>query len=117
MKSLKKFALLGLVAPLLFSLLSFTNAAVEGKEIIIIKIYERGADEPRIVISTKEKSTRINLEKYKTYAMIEPTEEKNMVTIINTLEQHYKEGYKIESTHSIYRENGGEIVTTYILTK
>lgn len=109
MKQLKKFALLGLVAPLLFLLLSFTNA-VAGNEIVTIRIYGIGFSDPRIVISSKEKSTEIKLEKFKDNA----SNNKNMELLSNTLEQHYKVGFKIESSNAVFI-NGTGMITTYIL--
>ncbi|MFC5270983.1 hypothetical protein [Adhaeribacter terreus] len=110
MKALKKFALLGLVAPLLFSLLSFTN--VGGGEIVTIRMYGLGFSDPRIVVSSKEKSTEIQLERFKNNA----AENKNMELLSRTLEQHYKEGYKIE-TSDVAFINGTGLISTYILTK
>src|SRR6478609_7891909 len=100
MKLLKKSILLSLVAPLLFSLLSFTSA-VAGNDIVIIRTYEFGGADPKIIISAKEKSSEVPLEKAKNNAAIDATNQKNMNTVAATLEQFYKEGYKIESTNSV----------------
>ena len=127
MKALKKFALLGLVAPLVFALLSFN--AIAGNDIVIIRTYEFGGVDTKIVISAKEKSSEVALEKAKNNAAIDATNQRNMNTIAATLEQFYKEGYKIESTNSVAAvasyflgANGGMVpgptlITTYILTK
>lgn len=111
MKLLKKFGLLFLVLPLLFSLVSFTNAIADN-EIITIRVYDIGFSDPRIVISSKEKSTEIPLEKFKNKA----SENKNMEILARTLEQHYKEGYKLETSDAVFI-NGNGLITTYILTK
>lgn len=128
MKLVNKSIILSLVAPLLFSLLSFTNA-IAGNDIVIIRTYEFGGADPKIIISAKEKSSEVALEKAKNNAAIDATNQRNLNSIATTLEQFYKEGYKIESTNAVaavsayfLNANGGMIpgptlVTTYILTK
>lgn len=112
MKLLKKTILLSLVAPLLFSLLSFTNV-VSDKEVLILRVYECSLGcEPRIIISDGEKSTQIALEKDKASTLVN----KNTDTISKTLNQYYKEGYKIESSNSVIMP-GGQMITSYILAK
>jgi hypothetical protein len=111
MKLLKKSILLTLVAPLLFSLLSF-NALGSGNEVLIIRIYENVYDS-RIVISSKDKTTKILLEREKN----EEIENKNLEVVAKTLEQYFKEDYKMLTSNSVQNSNGGKQVTTYILTK
>ena len=111
MKPLKKSILLSLVAPLLFSLLSFTNAVAEGGSLVTIKVYETCkicGGSAKIQVIEEGKSRFIELEKYDAKA---PEQNKNAETIHNLLEQYYKAGYKIGGT------NGAGALTTYILTK
>ena len=116
MKPLKKFALLGLVAPLLFSLLSFTNAvAVEGK-VVTIRSYETCkacmGGSPKIQIIEEGQSRVIELEKFNSQ---NPEQNKNLETLYNLIEQFVKAGYKVETSNSGVAANF--MITTYILTK
>ncbi|MBK0403624.1 hypothetical protein I5M27_11555 [Adhaeribacter sp. BT258] len=110
MKTLKKFALLGLVAPLLFSLLSFTNAVAGEGSLVAIKVYEKSGKD-RIAIYADEEVTEIKLEN----GSDNVSRDKNLATISKTIEQYLKEGYKIQATSSA--DFNGHIATTYILTK
>ena len=103
MKALKKFALLGLVAPLLLSVLTISKA-VAGSDILIIRVYES-----KMIIATKDKATEVPLDK---------SINRNLVILSQTLEDYYKEGYKLESSNAMYAATyGGGTITTYILTK
>src|SRR4051812_33240711 len=110
MNSLKKFALIGLVAPLLFSLLSFTNAVAGIGDLVTVRVHESISNDPKIIIASKGESKTINLEKGKTIVT-----DRNTTIISNTLEQYNKEGYKVETSNTIWLS--GSLITTYILTK
>ncbi|MBK0403625.1 hypothetical protein I5M27_11560 [Adhaeribacter sp. BT258] len=108
MKLLKKSILLSLVAPLLFSLLSFTNA-VGGGEVVTIRVYEEGATGSIIIYSNGTTSkTKLDTS----------SRDKVVTTISQTLEQYLKAGFKVETSNSAHTgsTNTG-IMTTYILTK
>ena len=111
MKFLKKFALLGLLAPLLFSLLSFTTEGGD-KEVLIIRVYENSYH-PRITITSKDKTTLVELEKEKN----EGAKDKNLEVATRTLERYLSEGYRMESSNSVINSNNNLHTTTYILTK
>jgi hypothetical protein len=111
MKSLKKLALSGLIAPLLFSLLSFKNLAIDGGEVLVVKIYEGLISDPRITISTKDKTVTVNLEAGRGKASLDKSAE----IIASTMEQYVKEGFKVEVSSSM--DLGTNKITTYILTK
>ena len=106
MNLLKKFALLGFVAPLLFTLLSFTQAP--GKDVVTIRIYEIVSMKDRVEIYANGKLTERSLEKGT-----------NVTEITSkTLEQYFNEGYRIETSNAVFAQvSGGGTITTYILTK
>lgn len=115
MKTLKKFALLGLLAPLLFSLLSFTNAVAGEGKVVTIKIYESckacgGIAKIQVVEDGKSRFIELELHKPNN-----PELNKNAETINNLLDQYYNVGYKIASSQSLGNDRGS--LTTYILTK
>ena len=113
MKLLKKSILLSLVAPLLFSLLSFTNAVAGEGKIVAIRIYEcTYGCEAKIIISTNGEQKQVILEKTKGKV------DTNIDVITNTFEQYYREGYKIEASNSISSAGANLYsITTYILTQ
>lgn len=111
MYSMKKLLFLSFV-PLLFSLLSFTNAVASGEgALVTIKIYETCkvcGGKPVIQVIEEGNTRFIELEWYNAQA---PEKSKNAETIHNLLEQYYKAGYKIVSSI------GNGTITTHILTK
>ncbi|KAA9340098.1 hypothetical protein [Adhaeribacter soli] len=118
MKSLKKLALLGLVAPLLFSLLSFTNAVGGEGSVVTIKVYEAHKDfskyKARILIAEGDMVKEISL----VNGFDSPESNKNLETISNLLNQYTKSGYTIGNITAVpISMNNTYNVTTYILTK
>ena len=116
MKPLKKSILLSLVAPLLFSLLSFKAfGSSEGKELVIIRIQEAQAGGmgpgSHILVSEKGQIKVINLEKFGNVS----SNTKNLETISTLLSQYLKDGYDIKNSSSLTGAAMG--ITTYILTK
>jgi hypothetical protein len=108
MKFLKKFALLGLVAPLLFSLLSFTNVVAGEGNVVTIRVVEPrlGYGKPSVFISTSKETKNVDFDNAKV----------NLIEVVTgQLEQYYKEGYKIETSNATGTDAGR--ITTYILTK
>ena len=104
MKRLKKNILLSLVAPLLFSLLSFSNA-VAG-DVITVRVHEKQYGKHKIEVYANDKVSEMLIEK----------DTHIIEAISKTLEKYCNEGYKIEASNAIMHA-GAVLVTTYILTK
>lgn len=115
MKALKKFALVGLVFPLLFLLSPLAaQGKIAEKEIVIIRLQEAEIESggaSHILISEKGKIREIKLEKFGRVT----TNTKNLEVISNLLNEYLQNGFKIESTSGISGVGIG--LTTYILTK
>lgn len=116
MKALKKFGLLGLVAPLLFSFLFSLDviAAGEGKVVTIrvLEIPKSTLTPSRISIVEEGKIRNIDLLPFKWHST---EQDKNLETINNLIDQYLKAGFKIETSNAAY--NGLTVISTYILTK
>src|SRR5688572_24742956 len=114
MKLLKKSILLSLVATLLFSLLSFTNAVAGEGKVVTIRVYEvpKGTTvKPKIIIIEEGTSRIVELERYDKY---NPGLDKNLETLNNLLEQYNKTGFKIENATAITMYSSNDyVVTTY----
>lgn len=115
MKLLKKSILLCLVAPLLFSLLSFTNVVGDDGILVTIKVFEVSktnyGDKPKIIIVEGGKSREIELGK----GFFPPVLNKNAEILSELLSQYYKEGYKLGPSNVVTYDIS--TITTYILTK
>lgn len=80
----------------------------------MIRVYEVGFDNPRIMIITKDEVKQIKLEQsYKNETKLD----KNWQTVLNTLDQYFKEGYKVENSTATVHTANNQHITTYILTK
>ncbi|MBK0403626.1 hypothetical protein I5M27_11565 [Adhaeribacter sp. BT258] len=116
MKLLKKSILLSLGAPLLFSLLSFTNAIAGEGKVVTIRVYETcklcGSWSPKIQVVEDGNSRIIALEKFEPK---QPELSKNLETINTVLEEYIKKDYKISAFTS--EAAATFMITTYILTK